>query len=67
MVDEARLLCSAASEISATIAEHAFGALKAPIIRVAVPNVPIPYAPVMESHVIPDEADIERAIRKVLS
>jgi acetoin:2,6-dichlorophenolindophenol oxidoreductase subunit beta len=67
VVDEARLSCSAASEIAATIAEHAFDALKTAIVRVAVPNVPIPYAPEMESHVIPDEGDIEAAIRKVLS
>lgn len=67
VADEARLACSAASEISATIAEAAFDALRAPIERVAVPNVPIPYAPPMESFVIPDEAKIEAAIRKVLA
>jgi acetoin:2,6-dichlorophenolindophenol oxidoreductase subunit beta len=67
VVDEARLACSAASEIAATIAERAFDALTSPIERVAVANVPIPYAPSMESFVIPDEADIEAAIRKVLS
>jgi acetoin:2,6-dichlorophenolindophenol oxidoreductase subunit beta len=67
IVDEARMACSAASEIGATIAEAAFDALKAPIARVAVPNVPIPYAPVLESSVIPDEAKIETAIRKILA
>jgi pyruvate dehydrogenase E1 component beta subunit len=66
VVDEARLTCSAASEISATIAEHAFDALQSGIARVAVPNVPIPYAPPLEAHVIPDEARIEAAIRSVL-
>jgi len=65
VVDEARLSCSAASEISATLAEHAFDALKAPIVRVAVQNVPIPYAPSLESHVIPSEADIVDAVRRV--
>jgi pyruvate dehydrogenase E1 component beta subunit len=67
VVDEARQACSAASEIAATIAETAFGSLQAPVQRVAVPNVPIPYAPTMESYVIPDEAEIEAAIRKVLA
>jgi acetoin:2,6-dichlorophenolindophenol oxidoreductase subunit beta len=66
IADEARLACSAASEIGSTIAEKAFDALRAPIQRVAVPNVPIPYAPPLESYVIPDEADIEAAIRKVV-
>jgi pyruvate dehydrogenase E1 component beta subunit len=66
VVDEARLSCSAASEISATLAECAFDALRAPIARVAVANVPIPYAPRLESHVIPGEADIVGAVRRVL-
>jgi acetoin:2,6-dichlorophenolindophenol oxidoreductase subunit beta len=66
VVDEARLTCSAASEIAATLAEHAFDALQAPIVRLAVPDVPIPYAPKLESHVIPSEADIAEAVRRVL-
>lgn len=66
VVDEARLACSAGSEIAATLAEKAFGSLRAPVVRVAVADVPVPYAPAMESQVIPDEADIEAAIRKVL-
>jgi acetoin:2,6-dichlorophenolindophenol oxidoreductase subunit beta len=66
VVDEARLACSAASEIAATLAEYAFYALKAPIIRLAVPNVPIPYARQLEAHVIPGEHDIMTAIRGVL-
>jgi pyruvate dehydrogenase E1 component beta subunit len=64
VADEARRTCSAASEISATIAENAFDALKAPIQRLAVPNVPIPYGSLLESYVVPTEADIEAAIRK---
>lgn len=67
VVDEARLTCSAASEIAATLAEHAFDALAAPIVRVAVPDVPIPYAPNLEAHVIPGEADIVDAVRSVLA
>jgi pyruvate/2-oxoglutarate/acetoin dehydrogenase E1 component len=67
IVDEARLTCSAASEVAATIAEAAPDSLRAPLVRVAVPNVPIPYAPRLESFVVPQEDDIEAAIRKVLS
>ena len=36
------------AEISATIAEEAFGALKAPVIRIGAPFVPIPMAPNLE-------------------
>ncbi len=67
VVDEARLSCSGASEIAASIAEHAFDALRAPIARVAVRDVPIPFAPNLEPHVIPDEDDVAAAIRKVLA
>jgi hypothetical protein len=32
-----------------------------------VPDVPIPYAPCLEQHVIPGEAEIEAAIRKAVA
>jgi pyruvate/2-oxoglutarate/acetoin dehydrogenase E1 component len=66
VADEARLTCSAASEIAAGIAERAFEQLRAPVARVAVPDVPIPFAPELESEVIPGEDDIAAAIREVL-
>jgi pyruvate/2-oxoglutarate/acetoin dehydrogenase E1 component len=66
IVDEARLTCSAASEIAAGIAEHAHPDLRAPLRRVAVPDVPIPFAPALERDVIPDEADIVAAVEAVL-
>ncbi len=60
IVDEARDRCSVASHISAVLADKAFAALKAPIKRVTVPNVCIPYAPNAEKHVIPDADRIVR-------
>ena len=45
VVDEARTTCSAASEIAAIAAEKAFHSLKAPVRRVTVPDVAIPYSP----------------------
>lgn len=65
VVDEARLTCSVASELAAGIAERAFGALKAPVRRLAVPDVPIPFAPNLEAAVIPSEEAIAAAVRKV--
>jgi acetoin:2,6-dichlorophenolindophenol oxidoreductase subunit beta len=62
VVDEARELCSAASEISAVVAQHGFGALRAPIVRVASPNVPIPFSPPLEKAVVPDTRRIVDAI-----
>jgi acetoin:2,6-dichlorophenolindophenol oxidoreductase subunit beta len=66
VVDEGRLTCSVASEIAAGIGERAFGALAAPVRRVAVPDVPIPFAPGLEAAVIPSEDDIAAAAREVL-
>jgi pyruvate dehydrogenase E1 component beta subunit len=54
VVDEARDRCSVASHIAAVLAEKAFGALKAPIKRVTVPNVCLPYAPNAEKRMIPN-------------
>jgi pyruvate dehydrogenase E1 component beta subunit len=66
VVDEARTTCSAASEIAALAAERAFGALRAPVRRVTVPDVAIPYAPPLEKAVLPDEHRVVRAVRDVM-
>ena len=66
VVDEARLTCSAASEIAAWAAENAFSDLKAPVVRVAVPDVPMPYSPPLERFCVPDEDAIHGAIRQVV-
>ncbi len=60
VVDEARDRCSAASHIAAVLADKAFGALKAPVKRVTVPNVCMPYAPNAEKRMIPDADRIAR-------
>lgn len=60
IVDEARDRCSAASHIAAVLADRAFGALKAPIKRVTVPNVCLPYAPNAEARMIPNADSIAR-------
>ena len=65
IVDEARDACSAASHIAAIAAEKAFGDLKAPVVRVTVPNVAIPYSPPLEKATIPDPDAIASAVRRV--
>jgi pyruvate dehydrogenase E1 component beta subunit len=65
-VDEANLTCSIASEISALVAERAFSALKAPILRVARPNVPVSYSPPLEAYVTPDAEKVAAAVRSVM-
>jgi pyruvate/2-oxoglutarate/acetoin dehydrogenase E1 component len=61
VVDEARDRCSAASHIAAILADKAFSALKAPVKRITVPNVAMPYAPNAEAHVFPSEERIANA------
>ena len=66
IVDEARDMCSAASHIAAVCADQCFGSLKAPIKRVTVPDVALPYSPPLEKALIPNEASISSAIRALL-
>ena len=65
-VEEAIGPCSIGSEIAATVAEHAFGALKAPIVRLARAPVPVPFSPPLEDAITPSAKDIAAAIRKVM-
>jgi acetoin:2,6-dichlorophenolindophenol oxidoreductase subunit beta len=64
--DEARDRCSAASQIAAMVADQGFGLFKAPIKRVTVPNVCIPYAPNAEARVIPNADRISRTCRELM-
>ena len=58
IVDEARDRCSVASHIAAVLADVGFSALKAPVKRVTVPNVCMPYAPNAERLMIPSDERI---------
>jgi pyruvate/2-oxoglutarate/acetoin dehydrogenase E1 component len=59
--------CGITAEVAALVAEEALFHLDAPIRRVAVPDTPIPFAPVMERAVIPQVDDILDAVRSVVS
>jgi pyruvate/2-oxoglutarate/acetoin dehydrogenase E1 component len=54
------------AELAATIGNQAFDYLDAPIERVAGANTPIPFSPVLEDTVIPNESRIREAIERVL-
>ena len=54
------------AEIAATVMEEAFDFLDAPVARVGMRDVPMPYNDTLERAVIPGQADIVAAIRKVL-
>ena len=56
-----------AGEITARINEQCFEWLDAPVRRVTAHDTPIPYAPTLEDHVLPQVEDIVRASRWLLA
>ncbi len=66
LVDQATRHASASAIIAADIAEHGFSALKAPITQVTALDATVPYSEPMEAYVLPDEAKIAGAVRRVL-
>lgn len=66
VVDEASPRCGLAADIAALVAEHAFDALKAPVVKVTPPHAPVPYAPNLEDAYLPDAARIAEAARRVV-
>ena len=67
IADEDYLGFGLSGEIAALIAENLDTvSLKAPVMRLAVPNVPIPYSRPLEQFVIPQVGDIVRAAQALL-
>jgi pyruvate dehydrogenase E1 component beta subunit len=66
VVDEDYLSFGVSGEVVATVAETDPGLLRAAPQRIAVPDVPIPYAHDLEYAVLPRHERIEQAIRTVL-
>lgn len=54
------------AEISATITEDAFNYLDAPVMRIAVPDIPIPYNLTLMESVIPTEEMIKERLHQLL-
>ena len=66
VVDEDYLSFGLSGEVVASVVEAHPGDLKAAPIRVAVPDVPIPYARELEYAVLPTPARITSAVREVM-
>ena len=67
IVDEDYERCGLASEIAAIVSDEAFDYLDAPVKRIATPNVPIPFSPVLEKYVIPSEEKIIKVAKEIIS
>ena len=55
------------AEIAATIAEEAFEDLDAPVRRIAAPDTPVPFSPVLEKAFIPQVDDVVRGLKELIS
>jgi 2-oxoisovalerate dehydrogenase E1 component beta subunit len=53
------------AEVAAQIAEEAFEHLDAPVMRLAPPNVPIPFSPTLEDAYLPQVPDIVEAAQRL--
>jgi pyruvate dehydrogenase E1 component beta subunit len=67
VVDEDYLSFGLSAEIASTITDVDPGLLRAPVQRVAVPDVPIPYARSLEYAALPRQDRIAAAIKAVLA
>jgi acetoin:2,6-dichlorophenolindophenol oxidoreductase subunit beta len=66
VVDGGWLSYGASAEISARIVEKAFHFLHAPIVRVALPDIPAPMSAPLERAYYPAAADIVKAVEQVM-
>ncbi len=67
VVDEANPRCNVATDVSALVAQKAFGALRAPIQMVSAPHTAVPFSDALEDLYIPDAPSIDKAVREVMN
>jgi len=61
---EDQVMCGFGGEIAARIAGELFEHLDAPVRRVGARNAPVAYCPDLEEAILPQSADILKAIRE---
>jgi len=67
VIDEGHRSYGVTAEIAATIAEHAFYYLDAPVLRFGAMDVPIPFSPVLEDLTVPTAEQVAAEVRKLCS
>jgi 2-oxoisovalerate dehydrogenase E1 component beta subunit len=67
IVDEANATCAAGAQVAALIAERGYEDLDGPVVRVATPDVPIPFSPPLEQAVLPNVDRVKEACRELLA
>jgi pyruvate/2-oxoglutarate/acetoin dehydrogenase E1 component len=66
IIDEANQTCAAGAQVASLIAERAFEDLDGPVVRVATPDIPIPFSPPLEQATLPQVDDVREACRELL-
>ena len=66
IAEEGPMRGSAGAWLAWVVMEDSFDELDAPIVRVAAPNVPIPFSPPLERFVMPGADDVVDAVHRVL-
>lgn len=66
VLHEANLTGGFGGEIAAVVMEEAFSSLKAPLRRVAAPDIPVPVSPPQEQFFIPSAEQLISAIKEIL-
>ncbi len=65
VADETQRSCGVTAELAAIIAEEGFWSLKAPVKRVAIPDVPVPYHEAEEDFITPTADRIVDAVNEI--
>ena len=63
---EACLTGGIGAEVAAQVGYRAFSYLEAPIERVAAKDSPIPFSPILEKEILPDDANVIDAVHRVM-
>jgi len=67
IVEEAPRTLGVGAELGALVMEHAFDALDRPLVRLAMPDVPVPAAPHLVDALVPSSDDIVAAVTKLVT
>ena len=67
IVEEGPKTGGVSAELAAGITERFADSLLAPVVRVASPDVPVPFAPILENAYRPDPERIAESVRKVMA
>ena len=65
VLHDATRFCGFGAEIAAIAAEEVFDALKAPILRIAAPDIPVPVSPPQEAFYKPSPEKVAAAVRRL--